>query len=102
MILTLVLVAALQTSTDTGAQNPPSAQAAPAAQATTPASARPQRRAQPVCQNRARTGSVLRREVCISAQQAESQQSAAKQYIEEATAGMAHEELPLGGAYKPL
>jgi hypothetical protein len=40
---------------------------------------------------------VLKRDVCVSAQQAANQQSAARQYIEEATAGIAHEELPLGG-----
>jgi hypothetical protein len=98
MILTLILVAALQTPTT---QAEPGAQASPAVQASSSArpveTTRSNRRARPVCQNRARTGSVLKRDVCVSAQQAANQQSAARQYIEEATAGIAHEELPLGG-----
>ncbi len=98
MIPTLILLAALQTPT---AQAEPGAQASPATQTSQAArpeeTARSNRRARPVCQHRARTGSVLKRDVCVSAQQASNQQSAARQYIEEATAGIAHEELPLGG-----
>lgn len=102
MIVTLIFLAALQTPTtptELGAQTPPAAQSSQTAR---PAETiRSNRRARPVCQNRARTGLVLRRDVCVSAQQAANQQSAAKQYIEEATAGIAHEELPLGGPYVP-
>lgn len=98
MILTFILLAALQTPTT---QAEPGAQATSAtqtSQAVRPTeTARSNQRARPVCQHRARTGSVLKRDVCVSAQQAANQQSAAKQYIEEATAGIAHEELPLGG-----
>lgn len=105
MILTLFVIAALQaTGTEAGGQSAQAPQAAstPATSARPAAAARSNRRAPPVCQNRARTGSVLRREFCISAEQAASQQSTAKQHIEEATAGVANQELPVDGVYRPL
>lgn len=93
MFATLVAIVALQT-------NPPAATAEvrtppppPAATART-SSRRPDQQ-RPVCERRARTGSVLRRDICVTAQQAADQQSIAKQHIEQATAGVAHEELPL-------
>ena len=93
MFVTLVAIVALQTAQPAGtpeARTPPTPPAA-----TARANTRRPDQQRPVCQNRARTGSVLRREVCVSAQQAANQQSVAKQYIEQATAGVAHVELPL-------
>jgi hypothetical protein len=93
MLVTLAAIVALQAAPPAASETqtaptPPVA----AARAT---SRRPSER--PICENRARTGGVLRREVCISSRQVATQQSAAKQYIEEATSGIASEELPLGG-----
>lgn len=102
MILALFAAIALQAAPPPAAPDAQNTRAAPTASVPSQGATRANRRSQPVCENRPRTGSVLRRDICVSAQQAASQQSVAKQHIEEATAGIAHTELPLGGAYNPL
>ncbi|MEN5169088.1 hypothetical protein ABE444_05925 [Brevundimonas pondensis] len=92
MFATLVAIVALQTTAPAGT---PEARTPPRPAATARTNSRRPDQQRPVCERRARTGSVLRRDICVTAQQAADQQSIAKQQIEQATAGVAHEELPL-------
>ena len=95
MFAILAAIVALQTAPQAGTAEV-QAQPAPPAPATRATSRRPSER--PVCENRPRTGGVLRRQICVSSQQATAQHSVAKQYVEDVTSGIAHERLPLGGS----
>lgn len=70
------------------------AAAAPAPETAPPAQSRRERRAEMVCENRAPTGSVMSRRMCRSPRRAAAEQSAARVYVDQVTAGTANEPPP--------
>ncbi len=95
MLLTLFAAAILQA--------PPQASQPTAEPATATAAqpARNNRRRQStdglVCEQRAPTGSVMRRNMCRSQRRAEADAQVAQQYVSEVTRGVAHQPMELGG-----
>jgi len=71
--------------------------AATAASSEAPRPSRRERRADLVCENRAPTGSVMSRRMCRTQQRSDAAADSARVYMQDATRGGAHEEMPLGG-----
>lgn len=93
MLMTVMAALALQTA------SPQAAEAAPApATAAQPRNSRRQGNDRMVCENRAPTGSVTRRNMCRTERRAQADARTAQDYLANVTRGTANEPMPLGGS----
>lgn len=90
MLITVIAALALQTASSQAAEAAP----APAAQ---PRNSRRSGNDRLVCENRAPTGSVTRRNMCRSERRAQADARIAQEYLANVTRGTANEPMPLGG-----